>query len=542
MVRTLLFHGRNMGSIPIEDNLSLTCFKCNKLNLMDGVILKTFFPEIFLSLAILFQLIFNVRLVNNLKYNYPVITKELYYQVIFILVCVGLLMLNVDIEGEFTNGVFVNDSGSRFMKLVIIIVSCLTLKTICQSFAFQKLNFFEFFTLFLLSVLSFLLMNSCNDLISFYLIIEMQSLCFYVLAAMKRDSAFSTEAGLKYFISGAFISGFYLLGASLLYGGLGTLNLNNINILLYSSLSSYSSNINVLVYIGVFLIIITLLFKLAVVPFHFWSPDVYEGSPLSSTIVFSVLSKISVIFFFIKFILSINIFFDQYRQVLLILGVASTLGGTFFAFSQKRLKRLIIFSSIAQIGFVISAMSLGNVGGFTSTLFFLFVYIITSFLVWGHISLFYKNQDKVNEVLNRDTTSTMYISSLTNMFTYHTIWGISFTIIFFSIGGIPPFTGFLSKALVLLELIKSKYILIGSLLLLISSISVYYYIRIIKVLFFEPKAFDNSQKFQAIFYDKDFDSLYLTFALCLAFLVVTFFSPDMLYLFCENIILNIKNF
>jgi NADH-quinone oxidoreductase subunit N len=508
---------------------------------MDGVILKSFFPEIFLSLALLFQLVVNSRLVNNLKNNYPVITNELYYQILFILICVGLLLYNTEIDGEFANCVFTNDLGIRSLKLVIIVVSILSLRIISESFSLQKLNFFEFFTLFLLSVLSFLLISSCYDLISLYLIIEMQALCFYVLATIKRDSAFSTEAGLKYFISGAFISGFYLLGCSILYGVLGTLNLSNLNLLLYSSLSNYNSNLEYFVYFGIILIVSTLLFKIAAAPFHFWSPDVYEGAPMSSTIIFSVLPKISMLFFFLKFLMSINVFFDSLKEILLVLGVFSTFLGTFFAFSQKRLKRLIIYSSIAQTGFLLSSMGLGSFGGFVSMLFFLFVYVVTSLLVWGHISMFYKFQDQVHS-LNNVNNSTIFISSLTNLFTYHSLWSLSLTIIFFSIGGIPPFTGFLSKALVLLEMVKLNYILLASLMLLISSVSVYYYIRVIKVLFFEPKNFDNSQKFQVIFYSKNFDSVYLIFVLFLFFLIVTFFYPDMLYLYCEYILLNTNIF
>ena len=167
MVRTLPFHGRNMSSILIG---GILFFK-----LMDTIIFQSFIPELFLSLSILFQLIFNVKLINNSKYNYPIVDREVFYQTFFILICLFFLYTNLKIEGFLSNFLFFNDEGAR---------------------------------------------------------IEMQSLCFYILASFKRNSSFSTEAGLKYFISSAFISGVFLFGSSLIYGMLGTLSFNGIALVL----------------------------------------------------------------------------------------------------------------------------------------------------------------------------------------------------------------------------------------------------------------------------------------------------------------------
>jgi NADH-quinone oxidoreductase subunit N len=506
---------------------------------MDIMILKSFIPEIFLSLCILIQLLVNARLVNTLKNNFPLLNKELYFQVFFILFCTSILILNTDIEGFFFNCLFVNDSSTKIIKLFVVLVSLLSLKIISESFAFQKINFFEFFTLFLLSILSFLLMVSSYDLISLYLIIEMQALCFYVLASIKRDSAFSTEAGLKYFISGAFISGFYLFGCSLLYGALGTLNMNAISLLLFRNVSFYNNELDFLCYIGITLVTITLLFKISCAPFHFWSPDVYEGSPLASTVVFSILPKISMLFFFIKWIICINSSFSQINNFLLIIGLTSTFVGTFFALSQKRMKRLIIYSSIAQTGFIVCSLAIGDLNGFSAMYFFLLIYVITSILMWGHFSVFYVFQKRVSSFSNENGTS-LFLSSFANLFKYHGIWAFSFVVIFFSIGGIPPFTGFLSKIIILLELVKIDALISAIMLILISSVSVYYYIRIVKVLFFEPKEYDNSQKFQVIFYNKNLDSIYMIFSICTFVLIVTFFYPNLCYLLCEYLLLGIN--
>ena len=208
-----------------------------------------------------------------------------------------MLFFNLKVEGFFSNFLFLNDLGGRLLKMILIFFSTFTLFFIGRSFCLQNINFFEYFSVFLLSLLALLLLIDASDILSAYLIIEMQALCFYVLASFKRDSSFSTEAGLKYFISGSFISGVFLLGAALIYGCLGTLNFNILNWLLtFNSFSDFES-LKILTLIGILLVTFTLLFKVAAAPFHFWSPDVYEGSPLSSTIIFSVIPKISLFLF-----------------------------------------------------------------------------------------------------------------------------------------------------------------------------------------------------------------------------------------------------
>merc|ERR1712146_674147 len=271
------------------------------------------------------------------------IDRETFWQTSFILGCVIFLLFNLKIEGMFSTFLFLNDESGRIVKIILGLRSILGLFVIFRSFVIQNLNFFEYFSIFLFSVLVLMLLVSCSDLISGYLVIEMQALCFYILASFRRDSAFSTEAGLKYFISGAFISGIFLFGASLIYGSLGTLNFNHINLLLTFPLNDEFSHLRIIVLIGILLVTITLLFKVAAAPFHFWSPDVYEGSPLSSTIVFSIVPKIIIFSFFIKWTLVISTMFDDIKNVFVLVGVISVFFGTFFALKQKRIKRLIIF-------------------------------------------------------------------------------------------------------------------------------------------------------------------------------------------------------
>ena len=519
---------------------------------MDSIVLKSLIPEIFLSVSILCQLLFNVRLINNPRYNFPIIGKEVFYQTIFIMSCLLYLYFNLKIEGYFANFLFVMDESSRLLKILTLLASFFILSTIFQSFENQRLNFFEFFTIFLLAVFSLLLLISCSDLIAFYLIIEMQSLCFYILASFKRDSSFSTEAGLKYFISGAFMSGIFLFGSSLIYGILGTLNFNAISLLLAMPFDEVFATKKFFLEIGAWCVTATLLFKLACAPFHFWAPDVYEGSPLSSTIIFSIIPKFALVFFFIKWLICLN-FMSSLQSILLFCGVLSAFVGTFFALSQKRLKKLIIYSSIAQIGFIVAGLSLGTVSSYTAVLFFLVIYLITSILVWSHFSLFYSFQDKINNFWGKKNSS-IFLSSLTNFFHVNKLWSFSFVIIFFSIGGIPPLTGFLSKIYILSELMSSgsstdlsnisifyydKFFVVAS-LLWISAISAFYYIRIIKILFFEPKSLEKSyEKFQVVFHNAFLDRIYFINCFLMFTLLFTFFFPTPLLLGCQYIIIKI---
>jgi len=505
---------------------------------MDFLILKSFFPELFLSLSILLQLMFNARLVNNLSFNFPLFNKEIFWQTFFILLCVFLLLLNLKIEGFFSTFLFLNDESSRLIKLMFIL-SCLVVSfVLLRSFVLQSLNFFEYFSILLLSILSLLLLVSSCDLISTYLVIEMQALCFYILASFRRNSAFSTEAGLKYFIAGAFISGIFLLGASLVYGSLGTLNFNTLSLLLSFNLNTDLIYIKMFSLVGILLITITLLFKVAAAPFHFWAPDVYEGAPLSSTIVFSILPKLVIFSFFIKWLCVISSLFYSIKDFFVIIGLFSVFVGTFFALSQKRVKRLIVYSSIAQIGFLVAALETGSVSGFSSIFFFLVIYIISSILIWNHLTLFY-NFQKIGNLFVLKNISPFFLTSLSNLFKTNGLWALSFLFLFFSIAGIPPFSGFLAKIFILFGLIESNQLIGAVILILISAISVFYYIRVVKVVFFESKDLQEStEQFQTTFNSGLFNYDYLIISFSLFSLIFLFFYPTLLMLFCQYTVLN----
>ena len=503
--------------------------------------LKIFLPEIFFSISFLLQIVFNSRFIHKLSFNFPIIYKETFFQVLFIFLCLIGFYSILKLEGFFSNFLFVNDSGTIFLKNLFSVFSFFTLFFIARSLYLQKINFFEYFSIFLISVFALLLLINTSDILSAYLIIEMQALSFYILASFKRESSFSTEAGLKYFINGSFISGIFLFGACILYGCLGTLNFNSLSGLLAFPFTEEYEPLKLLILLGSLLIIVTLFFKVAAAPFHSWSPDVYEGSPLASTIIFSILPKASLLIFLIRWVLTLSTIFLDIRFLFLIVAILSVFFGTFFAVRQKRIKRLVIYSSIAQVGFLMAPFFNLSVDSFSNLFFFLFIYLITSVLVWGNIVNFYTNFYHFHNYSQK--LKTFYISNLAGLSKVNKIQAFSFIIILFSISGIPPFSGFLAKILIFLGLVEFKQILVALILILLNMIAVYYYTRIIKITFFEVKFLNRKNlEFQTTYKNflheiSVFVLVFFMIALC-----YIFFYPSLFYLGSHYIVLGIENF
>lgn len=502
---------------------------------MAFIVFKSFIPEFFLSFCILFQLVYNALIVN-VDNKYPILTKEMFLQTGFILVCLVLLFTNLNCEAFFSNFLFLNDSSTIIMKLFVSISGLCIVPVISQNFSLQKLNFFEYFSIYLLALLALLLLISAADMLSAYLVIEMQALCFYVLASFNRNSAFSIEAGIKYFLSGSFISGIFLAGCSILYGLVGTLNFNHLNLLL-----SLPMDTNTFFWYGLLvanvLIVITFLFKLAVVPFHFWAPDVYEGSPLASTIIFSILPKISLVYIFIKWLLCLSYLFTDIFIILEYIGLSSIFIGAIFALRQRRLKRLMIYSSISQLGFIIIALSNLSLNSLSSVFFFLVIYILSGIVFWSNLSSFYNFQKRIR-VFYKEEISTIFLASLSNFFTLNKAWCVSLLILFFSLAGLPPFSGFFAKVFVIASIIDSNNVGLGFIALMLSTLSAFYYLRFLKVVFFEPKEFSlKNNTSQIIFSDAFFYVTCCLNAFLLFLIIYLFFNPTLILLICHQIIM-----
>lgn len=499
------------------------------------MLFQTLLPEIFFISTALMQLFLNTAVFKNSKFNVPLLTKTACYQTLFILLTLFILFVNSKSFCDTSYGIFQVDAANLGLKLIVVLLSIITLFLILPALLLQKINFYELFSFYLFIVFSLLLILCSQNLLSFYVLLEMQTICFYVLSAFNRKSAFSTEAGLKYFISGSFMSGCFLLGSAILFSFLGTLNLQDIYFLLIFKIINLETNY--FLFLSMLLITSTLLFKIACAPFHFWAPDVYEGAPLSSTLIFSIIPKLGLIYFFMKWIFCLGFFITIFQPILLLVGIFSCLIGTLSSFGQKRLKRLVIFSSIAQTGFIVAALALNSLDSSIVALAFLLVYLITSILIWGYLVATYYFQWKIlsNSKIKQ---STLHLTSFSGLFYKNNLWALSFILIFFSIAGIPPLTGFLTKILIFSELINSGYFFVAILLIIISSVSVYYYIRIIKVIFFEPNSVKllHEEVFQVVFTDVYLKHLYLIFTILLFGLIFIFLYPTNLLTFCTYLI------
>lgn len=501
---------------------------------MDIIVLKSFLPEIFLSLCILGHLVFNIFLIKHHKTNFPILDKEQLSQCFFIISCCILLVYKVKIEGFFSNHLIVNNSGLISLKILILILTIFIFIPSWRHYINDNLNFYEFFTLYLLAVLVFLLLLNVNDLLLIYLLVEMQSLIFYILANFKRLSAFSTEAGLKYFISGSVFSGIFLLGSSILYGIFGTLNYYNLELLLSVPLTNYS--LHLLVLISIFLITSMLFFKLTIAPFHLWSPDVYEGSPISSTIILSTVPKLVLLTVLMKWMAVTYYIFIDFSFLFSFLGLLSILFGIFFANRQKRLKRFIVYSSISQLGYTIILLSIINYDTYASVYFFIVIYLIASITLWSFVALFNSFRTNTAKLYLKEKTS-FYISNLAHYIKYNKGWALALLVVFASLAGIPPLSGFLPKVFVFIALTESSKWFLNIILVVLSCIIIWYYINVITILFMEVKTkyiktdFISRQVIHSKMYLDEMD--YLITCLGIFLLIILFFNPSFLYLVCQ---------
>jgi proton-translocating NADH-quinone oxidoreductase chain N len=350
-----------------------------------------------------------------------------------------------------------------------------------QYFQQETVNTFESIVLILLSTCSMLFMISAYDLIAIYLAIELQSLCFYVIAASKRTSEFSTEAGLKYFLLGAFSSGILLFGCSMIYGFTGVTNLEELAKLftgfgLYTSLEGSLTLASVGtqssgVFMGILFVAVGFLFKITAVPFHMWAPDVYEGSPTYVTAFFSIAPKIAILANMLRvFVYS---FYDPtWQQLFVFCSIASMVLGAIAGLAQNKVKRLLAYSSIGHVGYLLIGLSCGTIEGIQSLLIGLCIYVLMTINVFAIVLALRQNRCK-------------YISDLSALAKTNPILAITLSVTMFSYAGIPPLAGFCSKFYLFFAALGCGAYLLALIGVVTSVISCFYYIRFVKVMYFD---------------------------------------------------------
>nr|YP_008816070.1 NADH dehydrogenase subunit 2 [Entransia fimbriata]AGZ90291.1 NADH dehydrogenase subunit 2 [Entransia fimbriata] len=448
--------------------------------------LLAIFPEIFLFNATIILLLYGAFTTTNVQYNNPptinigwlaigvlsmTITLVLYNP----LLCIGGFEFFVTKSGAFFtafNGSLINDFFTTIFKLFALISTACVLGISANKAPLGNSGFFEYIVLILFSACSMLFMISTNDLIVMYLVIEFQSLCAYVLAASKRNSEFSTEAGLKYFVLGAFSSGILLLGCSFMYGITGATNFEDLARIITPSFSySFSPGSSQLIGVVLLLLAVAFLFKITAVPFHMWSPDVYEGSPTAITAFFMVAPKIALLALQLR--LFVYCFYDTtWQNIFFICSIASMLGATLAAMAQTKVKRFLAYSSIAHVGYLLIGFSCATIEGVQSLLIALVIYVIMT-LNFFAILLSISARKRFT-----------YISDLEGYGAIAPILAVTLSINMFSLAGIPPLAGFFSKFYLFFAALGCGAYLLALVGIITSVISCFYYIRFIKTIYF----------------------------------------------------------
>jgi NADH-quinone oxidoreductase subunit N len=390
---------------------------------------------------------------------------------VLMLVAVGVLVAKFRHDtGTAFGGMFISDGFSTYMKMLVVTGSAAALMMSTKYMEREKINIAEYPVLILISTLGMMLMISANDLISFYMSLELQSLPLYVLASIQRDSLRSTEAGLKYFVLGALSSGMLLYGASLIYGFTGATGFAQIA----SALHEHHA-VSPGVVTGMVLMMSAMAFKISAVPFHMWAPDVYEGAPTPVTAFFAIAPKVAAIALMTRVLMGpFGDMVEQWRQVIVVISMASMALGAIAAVTQTNIKRLLAYSSIGHMGYALIGLAAANKSGIQGIVVYITIYMVMSIGVFC-IVLMMKHKDKMVE----------NISDLSGLAKQQPMLALAMAIMMFSMAGIPPLAGFFGKLFVFQSAVNAGLYTLAVVGVLTSVIAAYYYLRIIKVMYFE---------------------------------------------------------
>ena len=425
--------------------------------------LNIIFPEIFLSVYAM------VALLGVVYTSKDELAKRVTWVTAFIFILVAFLIIFSEEKTEIAfGGMFINDAFSRFSKIIILLSAAVVLVMGQEYMSRRGFLRFEYPLIVTLSVVGMMVMVSAGDLMSLYMGLELQSLALYVIAAFKKDSVKSTEAGLKYFVLGALSSGLLLYGSALVYGYSGTTLFSGI-------LSNVSTDVPSLgLLFGLALVIAGLAFKVSAVPFHMWTPDVYEGAPTPVTAFFATVPKMAAICLFIRVMYdAFGNIINDWQQIIALLSILSMFLGAFAAIGQTDLKRLLAYSSIAHMGYALIGLAAGTEFGVQSVLEYMTIYITMNIGVFAIVMSMQQDGQSVTEIASLKMISETDPGK-----------AIALVILLFSLAGIPPMLGFFAKFEVLRAAINAELIYLAVLGVLASVIGAFYYLRIVYFIYF----------------------------------------------------------
>ncbi|PSJ63789.1 NADH-quinone oxidoreductase subunit NuoN [Pseudaminobacter soli (ex Li et al. 2025)] len=372
-------------------------------------------------------------------------------------------------SGQAFNGAFVADPFAKLMKILMLIGSIVTLIVSVGFAKAEKFDKFEYPVLILLATVGMMLMISANNMMTLYLGLELQSLALYVVAAFNRESARSTEAGLKYFVLGALSSGMLLYGISLVYGYTGHVGFQQIA----AALSGSERQLGLV--FGLVFVLAGVAFKISAVPFHMWTPDVYEGAPTPVTTFFASAPKMAAMALMVRVTMTaFEPISSDWRQIVVFISVASMLLGSFAAIGQRNIKRLMAYSSIGHVGFALVGLAANSEAGVQGVIIYMLIYLAMTLGTFAFILAMRRKDGNVEQ-----------ISDLAGLATTNPVMATILTILMFSLAGIPPLAGFWAKWYVFLAAINANLYGLAVIGVLASVVGAYYYLRVIKIMWFD---------------------------------------------------------
>jgi NADH-quinone oxidoreductase subunit N len=365
---------------------------------------------------------------------------------------------------------YVHDPFSQFMKLLVLLGGAASLAMSLSYNVHERLDRFEYPVLVLFSTIGMMFMISANSLMTLYVGLELSSLPLYVMAAMRRDNVKSSEAGIKYFVLGALSSGMLLYGISMIYGYAGTVNFDRI-----AEMLVMQQGIDIGFTFGLIMMVCGLAFKISAVPFHMWTPDVYEGAPTSVTAFFAITPKVAAMALITRTLIDgFGNAIEQWQDVLMLLSIASMIIGAFAAIPQNNIKRLMAYSSIGHMGYALIGLTTGTFDGVRSMIIYMAIYMIMSIGTFAVILSMRHNGRQTEE-----------IEDLSGLSKTHPGMAFVMLVLMFSMAGIPPLAGFFGKLFIFQAAVASGFYTLAIIGVLSSVVAAYYYLRIVKVMYFD---------------------------------------------------------
>ena len=424
-----------------------------------------FIPEIILSIGVMIIILFDLFFQKQKGFSFALVQ--------FILLIAAYYSLNNKLAHTYS--AYTLSEFTNIFKFILLVGSLMIFHYTYKHLKFLKILKIEYFTISLLGLIGTMIMISANSLLMLYLGIELLSLSLYALIGFNKKSSLSSEAAIKYYVLGAMSSGILLFGISLIYGFTGSIT--------YDGIASQLININmnsvdyIAIIFGLIFITASLCFKFGAAPFHMWVPDIYQGSLISTTILLSTLPKIAVFIVFLKlYFIPFIILKEVWSDILIFVGMLSIVIGSLFALTQENIKRLLAYSAISNIGFIIVSLGLISIDGIHASLYYTVVYSLTALASFGIITHITSNSDGIEK-----------ITDLAGLSKTHPYFAFLILITMLSSAGIPPLIGFHAKLMVIKALIDSSYIILSVIVVIMTVVSAYYYLKVIKTIYFDNR-------------------------------------------------------